>query len=186
LTGISSFVSPHDEFFSYLDPTSTSSCKTALDDLESYIATEGPFDGIMAFSQGAGLAASLMIRHNLHRRQYQQNQPKEQQPPPFKIAIFFFGGVPGDPLAIERGEICMCDYENNREIIDVPTAHIWGRNDGEYPTFGPVLSWLCKGEVRSVFVHEGGHEIPGLRDREGVGSAVGVIRRTVERALGAQ
>lgn len=166
--GISTFVSPSDEFFTYFDPESVESYTLALSDLNFYIATEGPFDGIVAFSQGAGLAASLMI-------DYDQNK----KPQPFKVAIFFSGGV---PTRVTHGEICMLDKGNEGVLISLPTAHIWGKHDREYPTFGPVLSKLCAQEVGKSVVWEGGHEIPGLRDKLALEEAVAAIRETIGRA----
>ena len=51
------------EYFAYFDDTSAASCSKALEYLETYIIAEGPFDGVLAFSQGASLASTLMI-HN--------------------------------------------------------------------------------------------------------------------------
>ncbi len=166
--GITTFVSTSDEFFSYFEPKSIASYTLALSELTSYIATEGPFDGVMAFSQGAGLAASFIIHCN---------QNKQRQP--FKVAVLFSGGV---PAIVSHDNICMLDGENEGVLLDLPTAHIWGRNDREYPTFGPLLSELCKREVRRVVVWDGGHEIPGLRDKGAVGEAVRAIKETIRRA----
>ena len=148
----------------------------ALDDLSAYIATDGPFDGVMAFSQGAGLAASLMLRDL-------QQTPQTHEAPLFKCAIFFSGGVPADPVALSRGEMRLLDAATDGSPLRLPTAHIWGRNDAEYPTFGPVLSGLCSPNEREVVVHDGEHEVPGSRDRDAVNASVRAVRRTVERAL---
>jgi hypothetical protein len=50
--------SPNDEFFAYADFNDLASCLTALNQLDAYIAAEGPFDGLIAFSQGATIAAT--------------------------------------------------------------------------------------------------------------------------------
>ena len=168
LSGISTFASPSDEFFAYFDPESAESYTLALSDLISYIASEGPFDGIAAFSQGAGLAASLMIN-------YDQNK----KPQPFRFAIFFSGGV---PTRLDRGKSCLLDKGNEGVLIRLPTAHIWGKHDREYPTFGPVLSKLCAPEVYKTVVWEGGHEIPGLKDKSALGQTVAAIIETIGRA----
>lgn len=135
----------------------------------------------MAFSEGAGLAAMLMI-HKV------QCSPMEQHlHPVFKCAIFFSGGVPADPGTLEqREEVRFLDYERDGELIGVPTAHIWGKNDMEYPAFGPVLSRLCKADLRKVFIHEGGHEVPGRKDPPAMGTVVQIIRHTIAVALNSQ
>lgn len=58
--------------------------------------------------------------------------------PLIKCALFFSAGVPRDP---EIGQLM--DAAIDGEVIDVPTAHILGKNDGLCPSFGPVLSRLC-------------------------------------------
>ena len=120
-------------------------------------------------------------------RRMQLSPQTERISPLFKCAVFFSGGVPADPVAmVEQKQLRWLSGEADGVLIEVPTAHVWGANDGLYPEFGPVLSGLCRGEVRSVVVHGGGHEVPGRRDAEGVGRAVRAIRRAVEMALEAQ
>jgi hypothetical protein len=159
-----------------LDPTSARASLHTVDDLESFTISEGPYDGLFCFSQGAGLAASLLIRLAL----------TSPSPPLFKCAIFFSGAVPGDARAAAEGVVRYHDPAVEGAVIEVPTAHVWGNNDQEHPTYGPVLAKLCKEETRAVFVHEGGHEVPGARDRRGVEGAVEVIRKTMERAMSTQ
>lgn len=63
-----SYFNAADEYFAYFDQDSASSITKALDDLESYIASaDKPFDAVMGFSQGAGLAAMYMIRDQLQK-----------------------------------------------------------------------------------------------------------------------
>ena len=179
--GIESFVSKDDEFFKYADETSDASCIKALNDLEAYVRQEGPFDAVMAFSQGAGLAASLIIS------KIQQAPIQQRLYPLFKCAVIFCGAVPEDPGALRRGEVRRSmDFEHDGEIIEVPTAHIWGAHDELYPDFGPVLSRLCRKDIRTDFVHQGGHEVPSSKSPDTVSSVVRVIERTIERALEAQ
>ncbi|KAI9842655.1 MAG: hypothetical protein M1837_007022 [Sclerophora amabilis] len=169
-----------EEFFTYFDATSSLSCRTALDDLEAYITAEGPFDAVMAFSQGASLAATLMVR------QLQREPANRPVQPFFKCAVFFSGGIPADPATLPGEELRPLDYATDGEVIHVPTAHIYGSNDQQYPTFGPVLSKLCDAKMRTVFVHEGGHEVPGTRLKDAVSGAVNAIRKAVDMALTVQ
>lgn len=133
----------------------------------------------MAFSQGATLAATLMVR----RFQRDVGIPSD---PLFKCAIFISGGVPGDPVGLEQDKIRTLDYTSNGEVIQVPTAHIWGANDQNSPTFGRVLSKLCKAALRTVCVHNGGHEVPGPRDQAALNGTVMAIQKTVDMVLSAQ
>ena len=168
-----SIISKNDEFFAYVNETSSlASCRQVLEDLDAYILSAGPFDGVMAFSLGASLAATLMVRSiQLHNT------------PPFRCAIFFCGGTPGDPSATSQDEFRLLSYPADGEIIGVPTAHIWGKNDPGNPSYGPILSQLCRRHLKSIFVHEGGHEIPGSKDRAVLARTVECIRTTIDRAL---
>ncbi|KAL8958781.1 MAG: hypothetical protein Q9193_004226 [Seirophora villosa] len=193
-TGMESFASSAAEgFLQYADGSDPASCLRALKDLESYVDEEGPFDGVMAFSQGAGLAASLLI----YRMQKKPRQARSS--PPFRCAVFFSGGVPEDPSDVEAAARAdaeqremtfgeeklvprrLMSVEQDGEIIEIPTAHIWGRADDLYPTFGPVLSQMCKIGQREIFVHDGGHEIVGAKDQIALQKAVRVINRTIAR-----
>lgn len=57
------FVSANDQFFRYLDENfpATSFFPNPSGPLDAFVAEAGPFDGVMAFSKGVGLAASLLI-----------------------------------------------------------------------------------------------------------------------------
>ena len=175
--GIELFVSSSDEYLQYADYMSSESCRKALSDLEMYIAEDGPFDGVMAFSQGAVVAVSMLLQRA------EQDPLKARLYPVFRCAIFFGGGVPVD-LRWLRGERPrrLMRWEEDGEIIEIPTVHIWGKNDRLYPDFGPILSKLCRARVKEEFVHEGGHDIPGARDPAVVERVAMLINRTIERA----
>lgn len=178
LTGIESLVSPGDDVFRYVDEKSPASFVKAMADLNLYITEAGPFDGVMAFSEGGALAASLIIQ------KMQEDRRQQQLYPLFKCAIFFSGGVPMDPSAgAGLRDRRLMGFEQDGEVIEIPTAHIWGENDKLYPTFGPVLSGLCKRDRRAVFIHTNGHEIPGPRSADAVAKAAEVINRTIARGM---
>ena len=163
-------MSLHDEFLTYADDTEESGAK-ALGDLERLLEEDGPFDGIMGFSLGARCAATLLI-----------HQIQCSQEPMFRCAVFFSGGAPEDPAALlSSGDRRVMCFETNGEVIDIPTAHIWGRNDHRYH-YGPQLSKLCNKSNREVYVHDGGHEIPGSRDPVATAKAAQLIKRTIARA----
>jgi len=191
-------VSPSsEEFLQYADDTDPKSCLRALLDLDLYVEEEGPFDAVMAFSQGAGLAASLLI----HRMQKDPRQARTF--PVFRCAVFFSGGVPADPRGVEAAATAetgmaeegadtttnvgamprrLMNFEEDGEIIVIPTAHIWGSHDTMYPTFGPVLSRVCKSSQREMFIHEGAHEVLGAKDPNSLQKLVTIINRTIARA----
>ncbi|KAK9413397.1 putative Serine hydrolase FSH domain-containing protein [Seiridium unicorne] len=161
-----------EESLQYVNDDVPDSNIKALDDLERLVDEEGPFDGVMAFSQGAGLAASLMV-HKF--RQHPEGEPV------FRCAIFFCGSPPKISSTTDGTTTRQLDFESDGELIHVPTAHIWGANDQLYPSFGPVLSKLCSRTQRDDFIHEGGHEIPGAKDPDAILKATRVIKRAIQR-----
>jgi hypothetical protein len=155
--------------YTYFDPTSPQSCLLALEDLSSYIGEEGPFDAILAFSAGATLAATYLAQLSSSRQ--------TSLPEPIKLAIFLSGVSPVSLSSLTSGEFRRLSLEEDGEVINIPTAHVYGMRDERFPGSSAVLETLCKREKRAVFVHEGGHPIPAGR-RE-LGEMVKVVRRAI-------
>lgn len=140
------------KFFSYIDMQSPNACQNASIRLAAFVADRGPFDAIMAFSEGASVATTFMLGQ------------ASLGLSPFKIAVFFCGGTPADPAALERGRIRLLVPENSGSyLIDIPTVHVYGENDPRKLEFGVHLSQICRDDGKSVIIHSGGHEIPGRR-----------------------
>ena len=99
------------------------------------------------------------------------------------MRCILFWWYSGGPALYQRNEIRLLDPRVDQEVIKIPTAHIWGANDKLYPSFGPVLKDLSVSDLRQEFVHQGGHDIPGPKDRNGVSNSVRIIKRTIEKAL---
>ncbi|KPI45007.1 uncharacterized protein AB675_2443 [Cyphellophora attinorum] len=68
----------------YIDP-SPENIQNAMDLVHEVMDEEGPFDAVMAFSQGAALAASIILNHQL-------THPFD--PPLFRLAIFLCANLP--------------------------------------------------------------------------------------------
>ncbi|ORY17863.1 serine hydrolase FSH [Clohesyomyces aquaticus] len=169
---LQSLSSRSEKYFGYFDESSPASCVKALNDLARYIEVRGPFDGVVAFSQGAALVSTLLVPESQQVATYT----------PFKLAIFFSGGIPAHPELLKSGVIKPLTYEDAGEVIQIPTAHIWGSSDQGELEWPSQLRLLCHKESREEFRHNGGHQIPGSKDRAGVTGAVQAIRRTVWRA----
>ncbi|KAH8879973.1 DUF341 domain protein [Thozetella sp. PMI_491] len=162
------------EYFQYYDQTSAPSMNAALAQLETYLASEGPFDGVIGYSQGASLAATYLLRSIQHR---------PSAPLPFRCAIFFSGGRPLDPHALDDGKLELIDPEVTRgAVVALPVANIWGRNDPLWPGSSEILYQLCDPATRTSFVHEEGHDIPGARAKEAIIGSLRAIRRVIENA----
>ncbi|KAM0794238.1 serine hydrolase FSH [Usnea florida] len=162
------------QYFKYFDLDSAESMRKALSDLERYVEEEGPFDGVMAFSVGGTLAAALIIS-KLIKYQGRNN------PLPFKCALFLSSGAPFDPAAALRDDIRNISPTEG-ELIQIPTAHIWGSNDELARSTSVVLSDLCDRRLKTVFVHHLGHDVPGAGSHQALNGAVRAIRRTIDKS----
>nr|XP_012227110.1 PREDICTED: UPF0483 protein AGAP003155 isoform X1 [Linepithema humile]XP_012227111.1 PREDICTED: UPF0483 protein AGAP003155 isoform X1 [Linepithema humile]XP_012227112.1 PREDICTED: UPF0483 protein AGAP003155 isoform X1 [Linepithema humile] len=110
--------------------------------IEKTFSEQGPFDGILGFSQGAAFVNILCAMKKKKKLQIEFN---------FAIAISGFKSLCA-PHAIY--------YD---EEIDIPSLHIYGENDQIIPTvMAEQVSGLFtnKKEIR----HEGGHYIPSKKD----------------------
>lgn len=88
------------------------SVQEALDYLYRIMEEEGPFDGIIGYSEGATVAATLILHE---QRRYEV----EGREPMFKCALFFAGWPPMDP---EFQRIVLADESDL--TITIPTCHI--------------------------------------------------------------
>ncbi|KAL8639249.1 MAG: hypothetical protein Q9226_008890 [Calogaya cf. arnoldii] len=173
MVDIKPYYPAEDEYFQYYNPSSAPSVALALAQLKRYIQIEGPFDGVLGFSQGASLAAAYLVR---------LTRDFPSRPLPFRCAIFFCGGPPFDPQALEQDEMRLVDARKTGPILRLPTAHIWARNDTVWPEGGEMLSELCEEKDSNVYMHDEGHSIPGPRAKVAVQGCVRAIRRTIDRA----
>ncbi|KAI1464032.1 serine hydrolase FSH [Daldinia caldariorum] len=165
-------VSSKDEFFSYLDLDDRANYLSILEDLDNYISEEGPFDAVLAFSEGAMIAATYIIWKA-------KQTPKQQRMAPiFKCAVFFSAWDAYDPDLLSEGVLRPLNPSADRDLIRMPTAHIWGVGDAS-STKASNVSEICVSETRQVYVHPGSHEIPGARMSSAVKSSVRIIRRVI-------
>ncbi|KAL8765565.1 MAG: hypothetical protein Q9209_007396 [Squamulea sp. 1 TL-2023] len=85
--GIDLFYPP--PYYSFWNTSAISDVRKAHSWLRNLLARDGPYDGVMCFSQGCSLIASFCLYH-------QAETPDE--PLPFKAAIFICGGAPMQAL----------------------------------------------------------------------------------------
>ncbi|KAF1951252.1 hypothetical protein CC80DRAFT_454630 [Byssothecium circinans] len=170
LSAISKEDDPH---FAYFDPENAPSYLTAYNQLDSFIAAEGPFDGVFGFSQGAGLAIIYMARKRIENR---------DAPAPFKCALLFSPTAVGDPFRwFETGEMRELEALPEGATISIPTAMIWGSKDESAPRFEKLFT-IFDDNVSWCYIFEGGHELPNPNIIGSIGGAVKVVRRAVTQA----
>ena len=127
--------------------------------LHDIIDDEGPFEGVLGFSQGATVAASILFEHVM--------QPDPEQPePPFKFAVFISGTPPwdiyGPPNEGEKATQPMKAVlpSTHAARIDIPTAHIMGRKDVLCRESAKSLLAICNERKAKVYDHQGSHIVP--------------------------
>ena len=140
-----------------VDPT------TALAVIQEYIdGQREPFDLILGFSEGASVAAGIV----LHQAQTGRGRA-------FQGAVFICGSPPYDP---ESHQMVLADEVSQR--ITIPTAHIMGDEDPTRPA-SVALSHLCDDQSRFSFKHGKGHTIPW--DGASTVRMAAVVREVLDR-----
>lgn len=140
--GVDSLAAVDEDFYAYFHPLQPETLEVALQNLRDYLAEEGPFDGVVAFSQGSALAASYML----------QNQA-DTSVPLWSFAVLF-SGEPGQFVDDRRKE------GRTDGIITIPTLHVCGATDTTNPIQNALLDQQCCSTTKLNFVHQGAHEIP--------------------------
>lgn len=122
-----------------------------LDYVRNIIEEDGPFDGVIGGSEGAGAAATVLV-------DCLRMSEKAGTPSAMKCGIFFVGAPPLEP---NRPGWLLSDETDER--ITVATCHVLSEQD---PLILPAraLYNLCEPSVRRQILHERGHIIP--HDRE--------------------
>lgn len=123
--------------------------KPTIDYLHNYVVENGPFQGIVGFSQGAGLAGYLLTNFN-----ELLNLTKEQQPD-FKFFISF-SGFKLEPERFQES------YSKN--IIHIPSLHVQGELDTVVEESRVIKLYdSCQKDNRMLLKHSGGHFIPNSK-----------------------
>ena len=135
--------------------------------LTEIVEEEGPFEGLLGFSQGAEVAASLLF--------YQGRDVT------FKFAVFIGGGTPFDVRALASGKDSKpvrMRADTHSARIEIPTAHVIGRSDA-YREFSKGLLGLCNPREAKVYDHKGAHVVP--RGQEAMEDLTAALNWVVDR-----
>lgn len=136
----------------------------AIGTLSHLLETEGPFDGVLGFSEGSGLAATLLADHLTKSRAAGKDST-------LKLGIFW-GGVP--PFTGD-GKRWYLPREDG-QVFDVRTIHVIGAMDPFLPA-GMLLYNLCDPNQATLFDHGKGHQI--VWEPKVVESLIEVIREEI-------
>jgi hypothetical protein len=120
------------------------SAQEAIDYLYRIMEEDGPFDGIIGYSEGATVAATLIL--------YEQHRFETYGiPPMFKCALFFAGWPPMTP---ELDAIVLADESDL--TITIPTCHISEYNHHIYRSISRRLyadhcSWIFRPLLSRIY-----------------------------------
>ncbi|KAJ6095351.1 hypothetical protein N7486_006097 [Penicillium sp. IBT 16267x] len=156
-------------FFNHYERNTTpgSTVAQAIEHTQNIIAKEGPFDAVLGFSQGAALAATMIIQHA---------KANLTAPPLFRAAVFLCGGVPWD----ESG-LVLIKAAPDSFPINIPTANVVGKLDPHYEN-GMALWRLCEPSKAAFYDHGMKHMVPF--DAVNTDAIVRVIEEAIAKALG--
>jgi hypothetical protein len=113
----------------------------------------GPFDGIVGFSEGAAVAATYIV-DDLNRCL------ESGSPSTLKFAVFITGWPP-----LDRKTSQMLLADERELVLDSPTFHVLGSKD-PFCKGSEALFNMCDPDTRLLYDHGKGHIIP--RDSETV------------------
>ncbi|EPE03870.1 ef-hand calcium-binding domain protein [Ophiostoma piceae UAMH 11346] len=145
--------------------TSHRSTDNALKYLLNIMEQQGPFDGIVGYSEGATIASTLLVHEQRRFRTL-------GIAPMFKYAIFFAGWPPLDP---DTHAMVLSDESD--EMIEIPTCHIIGSMD-PYLHGSMALYNVCDADTAYLFDHAKGHTLP--RDKDTVKELADVVRQAMK------
>lgn len=120
----------------------------------------------MGFSQGAALAAAMIVHHA---------QTNPHAPPLFRAAVFLCGAAPYEASGLE-----IMVPKPDTYPITIPTAHVVGKLDPLYPE-SMKLFGLCEPAQATFFDHGSKHMVPF--DQRSNDEMLRVIEETIAKAL---
>ncbi|KAK5991907.1 Esterase dbaE [Cladobotryum mycophilum] len=133
----------------------------------------GPWVGVLGFSQGAKIAASLLWA--------QEHMPPTMQPLPevtFKFGVLMAGGGPvvmldpknefGPPprYVVDAAALSLGyqgfpkGYEDGKHLISTPTLHVHGLQDPGIEVHRKLLDLYCKVGTTKLVEWNGNHRLP--------------------------
>ncbi|XP_011505754.1 PREDICTED: ovarian cancer-associated gene 2 protein homolog [Ceratosolen solmsi marchali] len=109
--------------------------------IEQIFKEQGPFDGLIGFSQGGSFVSILCAMQQL-----------KIIPIEFQFAIIISGFI----------SLCKPHEVFYKQKINLPTLHVYGNSDQVIPTY--KAKELCDLFIdKEVVLHEGGHYVPGSK-----------------------
>ncbi|KAJ5158641.1 uncharacterized protein N7500_008292 [Penicillium coprophilum] len=146
-----------------------SSIAQVVDRLVGILDGEGDIGGVIGFSEGAQIAASLILEEQRREREHGRI-------PRLKCAIFFSGWPPVHPVT---GRLLTAD-DYNEEPITIPSCHVVGASD-PFIDGSMALYNMCDPDSVDLFDHGAGHLIP--RNKKVTEEIALVVREMINCAV---
>lgn len=146
-----------------------SSIRKVMDRLIGILDTEDDIAGVIGYSEGAKIAATLILEEERRRKQL-------GRAPRLKCAILVCGWPVLDP---ETGATILAsdeDSDDEGEMITIPTCHVVGAAD-PFLDASMALYNVCDPDTAELFDHGGGHVIP--RGKQTVDDLADVVREMI-------
>ena len=121
------------------------SVRKALSDAQSVLDNEGPFHGVVGFSEGGSLAAAVLAQN--------QARPVGSSSNHHLLCGIFFNSYP--PFTADGKKLMLS--EDFGQPMQVPSLHVISSRDNFYAA-GQALSQLCSHPT--IYEHDEGHLIP--------------------------
>lgn len=123
------------------------SVSVALEYLHNIIEDEGPFHGVIGVSEGAAVAATLLVEDL-------QSRAAGGTRSDLRCGLFYIGA----PAMSADGTRAVL-YEEDGQVVNVPTCHVMGVKD-MFRVFAEPLLKICDPDKALVINDPGGHRIP--------------------------
>lgn len=143
----------HDDISQNLD------ISEAIKTVVNHIKENGPYDGILGFSQGAAVTAIITntIKQLIPDHDY------------FKFSITFSGYSFTEPKPDSKELLQITEkFTSSFKVpndLSTKCIFVYGKNDQAVPgERSKFLSELYPEEIRKVFEHDGGHMVPNKKD----------------------
>ena len=143
-----------------------------LDDMHG---ATGDWIGLLGFSQGAKVCASLLYRQQIQEQQYGRDSASTN----FRFGVLLAGRAPLvclDPEA--ESDLCLPDASqitdvkdskrpdlyNSGNLLRLPTLHVHGTDDPGLNLHRQLFEEFCEPGSRKLIVWDGDHRLPLKRD----------------------
>lgn len=140
-------------------------------DADDKLGADGPWVGLLGFSQGAKLAASLLFRHQKRVEKFGEGKADST----WKFAVLMAGRAPLvslDPDTFKStmlsrpsqiglsGLADLMDAASEDHLLTLPSIHVHGLYDPGLDLHRDLLENYCDGDTVRVLEWDGGHRVP--------------------------